>query len=297
MSPCYVGHMSTSWWRRHPNAVQRVLEAVYYREMSPTPSNPLSNDDIATSATQIAAARASQSTLQTLVCPPQSDEEAYAIQQHVTDNSGRKIVGWKIGATSAFAQEFLGCAGPFSGPIFEGDVYESGAAVDAGALLNPMMEPEIAVVLQAPLGGDGAITAEAASEALGEVRPSVELVGGCFPDIAACGYRTVIADRGANLGVVLGAPVDAWRDIDLGAVPVALLKNGEVAGSGVGADALGGAMHALAWLATHLGKRGLRLQPGDIITTGTIGGVAPLAPGDRGEGTHGVLGGVEFTYG
>ncbi len=263
--------------------------------MSPASNDsPLIADQIEASANQILEARRSRTTLDTLVHPPPTESDAYAIQQLVTAGSNERIAGWKIGATSAFAQEFLGCEGPFSGPVFGRDIYESGASIEAAALLNPMMEPEIAVMLGAKIADDGKATAASVRSAVSDVRPSIELVGGCFPDISTCGYRTVIADRGANLGMVLGESVVGWRDIDLQSVPVSLVKNDVVVGSGVGADALGGAMHALAWLANHLAKRGLSLNVGDIITTGTIGGVAHLQAGDRGEGTHGPLGGVSL---
>lgn len=248
------------------------------------------------SAQELLDARSSRRTLSALPHPPPSDSDAYAIQERVVSGTNRPIAGWKIGATSEFAQQFLGCDGPFSGPIFAGDVYDSGATIPTEALLNPMMEPEIAVVLGSDLGADGPVTAELARAAVSDVRPSIELVGGCFPDIASCGYRSVIADCGANLGIVLGPLVVGWSDIDLAAVPVVLLKNGDKAGAGVGADALGGAMHALAWLANHLRERGITLQAGDIVTTGTIGGVAPISPGDVGTATHGPLGGVDFRY-
>ena len=80
-------------------------------------------------------------------------------------------------------------------------------------------------------------------------------------------------------------------------MPVTLLRNGTQIGSGVGADALGGPMHALTWLANHLGERGVALTAGQVITTGTCGGVTPITVGDRGVATHGPLGTVELNYG
>jgi len=246
---------------------------------------------------QLIDARRSRRTLESLVHPPESDEEAYLIQRAATAGMGSDIVGWKIGATSSFAQRFLGCAGPFSGPILAGDVFETHVVLAADRLLNPMIEPEIAVVLGSDLDATtGTITAATARAAVAEVRPAIEVVGGCFPDITSCGYRSVIADRGANVGLVLGDAVDGWSDIDLAAVPIALLRNDREIGSGVGADALGGPMHALAWLANHLGERGLALTAGQVVTTGTCGGVTPIAVGDRGVATHGPLGGVELSY-
>lgn len=244
---------------------------------------------------QLLAARGGHQSLEVLDQPPESDAEAYAVQQQVIEASGRTVAGWKIGATSEFARQVLGCDEPFSGPIFADQVHDSGVVIPAGTMLNPMIEPEIAVVLGTDLPG-GDVTPAAAGEAVADVRAAIELAGGCFHNIGACGYRALIADCGANQGIVLGAPVRGWRDIDLGTVPVELQHNGEVKGSGVGADAMGGPMHALAWLANHLSARGVTLRKGDIVTTGTIGGMAVVAPGDTGSGSHGPLGGVEFTY-
>lgn len=247
---------------------------------------------------QLISARRDGRTLQSLVSPPTTEHEAYAIQTASAAGMDLDVVGWKIGATSSFAQQFLGCDGPFSGPILAGDVFETGAAMAADRLLNPMIEPEIAVVLGSDLdGSQGTVTVDTAADAVAEVRPAIEVVGGCFPDITTCGYRTVIADRGANVGLVLGDAVQDWRDLDLAAVPVTLLRNGDEVGSGVGAAALGGPMIALAWLANHLGQRGITLQAGQVVTTGTCGGVTPISVGDRGAATHGPLGSVELTYG
>jgi 2-keto-4-pentenoate hydratase len=48
------------------------------------------------------------------------------------------------------------------------------------------------------------------------------------------------------------------------------LVAGREQGRGHGRDVLGHPLDALAWLANHLQSRGLQLQAGDIVTTGSL---------------------------
>ncbi len=244
-------------------------------------------------AIELLNGRASMESISKLHTSPTTTDDSYAIQDLVVGDAAE--VGWKIGATSAFAQEFLGCDGPFCSPMID-NIVATGASIEFSSLLNPMMEPEIAVVLGTDLSAAaGPVTVDQARAATASLRPSIELIGGCFPDISACGVESLIADWGGNLGIVLGDPVTEWHDIDLQAVPVELRQNGAVVGAGHGADAMGGPMEALAWLANHLHRRGKTLRAGQIVTTGTCGGVAPLRADDNALATHGPLGEVSFT--
>ncbi len=251
--------------------------------------------EIEANVAQLVAGRSSQSTHDQLAHPPADDAEAYAIQAGVTKRRGESIVGWKIGATSSFAQQFLGCDGPFAGPVFAGTVYDSGAEIPASDLHNPMAEPEIALTLgRDVLAADGPFSTDDLIAAVASARPSIELVGGCFPDISTCGYRTVIADQGANQGLVLGAERTDWLSLDLESVACAFVVDGDQVAAGVGSDALGGPLIALAWLVDHLSGRGIDLRAGQVISTGTIAGVTPLEAGRTVRADYGAFGEVEF---
>ena len=79
-----------------------------------------------------------------------------------------------------------------------------------------------------------------------------------------------IADNAANAGIVLGPPVADWRRLDLAALGGRLAINGKEIGRGVGADALGHPLNALAWLANRRAGEGNPLRRGQVVMTGSV---------------------------
>ena len=60
-----------------------------------------------------------------------------------------------------------------------------------------------------------------------------------------------------------------------------LEKNGVLACTGAGAAALGSPVSCVAWLANELGRRGVVLRAGEIILSGSLGAMVPVAAGDH----------------
>ena len=60
-----------------------------------------------------------------------------------------------------------------------------------------------------------------------------------------------------------------------------LEKNGAAAGSGTGAASMGSPLQAMTWLVNQLGERGIVLRAGEIVLTGSLGPLVPVAAGDR----------------
>jgi 2-keto-4-pentenoate hydratase len=61
---------------------------------------------------------------------------------------------------------------------------------------------------------------------------------------------------------------------------------------GCGADVLGDPIDAVAWLARVLVRRGGELDPGDLVSTGTLTGLLQVLPGQTFEADFGELGRV-----
>ena len=72
--------------------------------------------------------------------------------------------------------------------------------------------------------------------------------------------------------------------------PVQLAIDGAQVAAGCGADALGHPLNVLEWLLAHLGRRGIALQAGEIVSTGTCTGLIPVAPGNHLHADFGALG-------
>jgi len=127
--------------------------------------------------------------------------------------------------------------------------------------------------------------------------PAIEVVGSRFESgLADSGREFVTADGGANVAFVGGRaqldwPVDALADTG-----VELYKNGELAATGRGGDALDHPLNVVAWLIEHCAKHGTALVAGDVVTTGTCTGLVAVSPGDTVEVRFADLGEVAASF-
>jgi 2-keto-4-pentenoate hydratase len=227
-------------------------------------------------------------------------EAAYRIQESfqalVIAERGVKIAGHKVALTSKAMQEMVGVDQPLAGAIFDDTVHRSPATLDAGDYQRLGVECEIALRLDADLPGrDGGHTQESVAAAVGAVLPAFELIEDRNADYGAIDAFSIIADNAWNAGIVLGAPISAWRGVDLAAARGVLALNGAVVSEGRGADALGHPLNALAWLADRMRARGRPLERGMIVMTGSIVKTVFPAPGDRLEFSLDGFGGVALT--
>jgi len=55
-------------------------------------------------------------------------------------------------------------------------------------------------------------------------------------------------------------------------------------------------LNALAWVANHLGSRGLGLRPGEVVMSGSVSTVLRPAAGDTVQGTFTRLGSVSVRF-
>ncbi len=182
---------------------------------------------------------------------------------------GRGPAGFKIGATAARMQEYLGLTGPAAGFMSEPGLHGSGSTLSAQSLFRPGVECEIAVHLARDLPGP--CTAAQAQDAVDRVMPAIELVENRYADLHAFGAPAMVADQVFHAGAVLGEPYAAWRDIDLLGIRGTLTVDGSVKGEGFGRDLLGGPFEALAWLAGSAEAAAFGgLRGGQVIMLGSV---------------------------
>jgi 2-keto-4-pentenoate hydratase len=214
---------------------------------------------------------------------PEGLEAAYAVQALVVDarvRAGERIVGWKLGYTSAAMREQMGIGEPNFGPLTDRMLMPSGGTVPEPGLLHPRVEPEIVLVAGCTeLGAER--DAEAVAASVAAAHAALEVVDSVFRD-----YKFRIEDNTADGSSAAFAVVGddlALESADgnaLSGVRVTLRRNGAPCGVGVGADAMGGPLHALRWLVDALAKTGRQLNPGDLVLTGGLTRAVPLDPGD-----------------
>lgn len=208
-------------------------------------------------------------------------EDSYEIQLlQIADRlaAGRRIVGHKVGLTSAAMQRQLGVDQPDYGHITDDMVFLEHEAIPLGTYLQPRVEPEIAFVLKSPLTGPG-VTVPQALAAIDFVLPALEIIDSRIRDWKI-GILDTIADNASSGGIVLGStPVDV-ADVDLRLSGCVLYRNGEIVGTGAGGAVLGSPISSLVWLANTVGPLGITLEAGHIVLPGSQTAAIPVAPGD-----------------
>ena len=210
-------------------------------------------------------------------------EDAYRISRRMVERrvaAGEKIIGKKIGVTSKPVQEMLGVFQPDFGFLTDGMAYPDGADIPiAGHLIQPRAEGEIAFRLRAPLAGPG-VSEEDVLEATEAIIPCFEIVDSRIRDWAIKIQDTIADNASCGVYVLSGSEADP-RACDLPALRMAIYKNGEFHSEGRGAAVQGNPLTAVAWLANTLGEFGIPFEAGEIILSGSLAPLIPVAAGDK----------------
>ena len=212
---------------------------------------------------------------------PLTLDDAYAVQREVTalrTARGERVVGWKLGYTSAAMRAQMGIDEPNLGPLTDAMLLTAPGSSTAGVVpataLQPRVEPEIAVRLGRGL--EPGCTVEDVAAAVDGAWAALEDV-----DSVWAGYRFRLEDNTADgssaAWVVLGEPVPVD---DLPGLAVRLLVDDAEVAAATGAAAGGHPLLGVAWLATQVVARyGRPLAAGDVVITGGLTAAHPLAPG------------------
>jgi len=217
---------------------------------------------------------------------PRTESEAYAIQDAFVALRAQKLgarAGYKIALASEEMRRFVGVDSPQAGVMLGSTILRSPARVRARDYVRLVVEFEIAVLLNDDLpAAQKPFFRDRVAEAVGALMPALEIADDRNADYKQLARHPLelIADNCWNEGAVLGAPVTAWRQIDLAKARGVAFVNGNKAGEGRGADAMGHPLDAVAWLADHLASVGRGLVRGDVVITGSIVTTKPVTAGD-----------------
>jgi 2-keto-4-pentenoate hydratase len=215
-------------------------------------------------------------------CRPRTLDNGYAVQEVIAARHGGHGIGWKIAATSAEGQRHIGVTAPLAGRLFQRFLLRPGARVEAASLHMRVAEPEFCFRVGRALHPRAApFTVDEVLAAVGALHLAIEVPDSRFDDFATAGAPQLIAECACAGLFVLGPEVADWRALDLPATPVAIASADGHRHEGRGANALGDPRLALAWLANHLRERGIALEAGAVVTTGTCAKPLGIAPGMR----------------
>lgn len=213
---------------------------------------------------------------------PASIAGAYAVQEVMARTMETDIVGWKVGATSRAAQEALGVDEPFCGPLFDGHVHPSPAAIKVSGVDLRIVEPEIGFRMGRHLEPSARPRApQDVIASIASVHPVIELANKRLPGTARDDVRWLIADGALNQALIVGDGMAFDAGMDMAAETVRVEINDQQASTGIGANALGNPLDVVLWLANHLSTRGIALKAGDWISTGLVCDMLTPEPGAR----------------
>jgi 2-keto-4-pentenoate hydratase len=199
-------------------------------------------------------------------------------------------VGLKVGLTSKAVQQQLGVDQPDFGVLFDDMAYQDGDHVPMARLTQPKVEAEVAFVLGRDLDHAAPSYAEFLAS-LAWALPAIEVVDSAITDWKITLVDTV-ADNASSALYVLGDQPVGIGQCNFGELGMTLKKNGETASVGTGAACLGHPLRAAYWLALTLGRRGMPLKAGQVILSGALGPMVPVAAGDLVQVHIGALGSV-----
>lgn len=218
--------------------------------------------------------------------------QAYAVAQRVGAlrvARGESIVGRKIGFTNRTIWQRYDMHGPIWGYVYDATLHELSARqrFSISGATEPRIEPEIVFGLRsAPRAG---MTALELAECCEWVAPGYEVVQSLFPNWKFEAPDTITA-FGLHRALYVGprqsmaSDLEGWID-RLGRFTIELYCDGELRQTGGGANVLDSPLLCLGHLADLLDANPsmLPLQPGDVITTGTLTDALPMVAGQHWE--------------
>lgn len=193
-------------------------------------------------------------------------QQGYALADLAADALGTPV-GWKIGATSAGAMQFLDVDEPIRGRLFAERIWRDSDRASLAGDRFAEAEPEVAVLLRSelPAGEDPRPHIAMLCAAAEIVRPS-------HPEPFSGGVGLIVADNAAGLGVLLGPAIPLAAIDDPASIRIALTLEGGSTCEGSADAVLGNPLNALRWLADSLGS----VPAGSWVMTGAMARAIPL---------------------
>lgn len=249
-------------------------------------------------ARMLADARRSQRQMTALAdrfIPPSADV-AYEVNHSVSQRLGWDALGWKIAGTTQAVRDRLRLDGPIYGRTFRRFLADSPARLSWPVLLDPLVECEFFVTLNAPLAWRAqAWTRDEVLAAIGSVHAGIEVAECRFPNAAMPPLPAVLADGAASGWYVRGPEISDWRD-GLAGIEVRVELDGRMRRTGSGSEVMGDPLVPLVWLAETLRQRGLGIAAGETVSTGSMTGMLPVHHPGLAVARFGDHGAVEIDF-
>ena len=216
--------------------------------------------------------------------------QAEALQREL--DAGASLLGWKVGVGAPESLRTAQIPAPLVGFLTSRTVLPDGAGVPLSGWVRPVLEPELAIHLNADVEPDAAPhEARAAIAAIGIAMELADVDAG-LDDL-----QRVVGGDIFHRAVLLGDPDSGRRGgvvEDLEAVVVrgdqAIARADDV--TALTASPADTVLHVARWLAAA----GLSLQAGQMIIAGSIVPIVDVSPGDRVMFRCGTLGALKVSF-
>nr|WP_223182803.1 MULTISPECIES: 2-oxo-hepta-3-ene-1,7-dioic acid hydratase [unclassified Streptomyces] len=236
--------------------------------------------------------------------PHMTIDDSYAIQQAwmaIKTESGQRVRGHKIGLTSRAMQMSSNITEPDYGVLLDDMFFADDANLPMDSFIVPRVEVELAFVLGTELSGPNCGVVDVL-DATRYIMPALEIIDARIEqqDRDTGRTRTVldtISDNAANAGVVLGGRPVRPADVDLRWAGAICYRNAVIEETGVAAGVLNHPAAGVAWLANRLAARGVVLEPGHVVLSGSFTRPVFAHPGDTFHVDYGPLGSLACRFG
>src|SRR5260370_37245685 len=204
-------------------------------------------------------------------------ETAYRIQEQgvaLRLERGEKIVGYKMGLTSAAKRAQMNLGAPIYGGL-TGAMRVSGPLRAADGI-HPKIEPEIAFITARELRGN--ILRDEALKACSGVAPAMDVLDSRFVGFKLFSLPDVVADNCSSWRFVLGEPK---KPRDVGGLRVRMIVDGVLKQEADSNAISGHPLESLVQLVAMLHAHGRPLPAGSLVLAGAAPAAEPLRPGMR----------------
>ncbi|MDH5622127.1 MAG: fumarylacetoacetate hydrolase family protein [Gammaproteobacteria bacterium] len=218
--------------------------------------------------------------------PPQSLEDAYAIQDIAIELWEERIGGWKVARVPPDLEDRFE-SDRLAGPIFASTIHEvtTGSTIEVPIFGGGFaaLELEFVVVIgEDPPADHWSWTPDEAREMIADLRIGIGLAGSPLATINELGPAVVVSDFGNSFGLVVGPTIHNWQTRPLETLRCSARIDGHEVGEGGAYTLSGGFIRSVQFLLELAARRGLPLHAGDMIATGETTGVHSIAVGQTG---------------
>jgi 2-oxo-hept-3-ene-1,7-dioate hydratase len=265
----------------------------------------LTDEQIASTAARLDEAERMRKPIRMLSAefPGMTIADAYAVQRAWIArklDSGRVIKGHKIGLTSKAMQNAVNIREPDYGALLDDMFFDDGAEIPTDRFITTRVEAELAFVLRQPLAGPDCTLFDVL-DATAYVVPALEILDTRVQRVDPEGKATrkvvdTIADNAANAALVIGGRPFRPFDTDLRWVAALVYRNGQLEETGVAAGVLNHPAAGVAWLANKLHAHGVRLEPGQVVLSGSFIRPIEARKGDTFHADYGPFGSVSCFF-